>query len=395
MLATFILQLIKEVFSIKSSPIKVDSSHIHRFVVARTATLSESIAQQLPNITLERAQELVHLGSVYITDTLSGKDKRVVNDFVIPAQSNVRVHHTPKRYPRCHSTEWSKRVLYMDDDFVVVDKPWGVVTMPHTSNFREVLHSSVSEALGIPPLIPLNRIDEFTSGVVVSARTKEAASYFQNLLRNNKVHKKYIALSHGTPKVGKMVHYMRKTPAFRLAAPRLISDINHNCEWDVWKNCELVVKSTQPFAALPGQHGITTGSDSGGAAAALLCESSIRLITGRTHQIRAQFSAAGYPLLNDLQYAPMRSYLVPEIPPPGGEFPDELHERMQRGRGPLRLGLGLYCAEIEFGGRRVVGLGPWWREGLGNDVDTLLGGESSSSCLAADQKRELVVGVGA
>mmetsp|Transcript_41315 Transcript_41315/g.54298 ORF Transcript_41315/g.54298 Transcript_41315/m.54298 type:complete len:382 (+) Transcript_41315:140-1285(+) len=324
----------------------VDSPHFLRFQIFHTSRLSEAIVENAQGISPKRAAELIDLGSVYISDDLNSKEKRTTLNVQLPPGSCVRVHHSPQRYPACTETDWKQRVLYIDQDYVVVDKPWGVVTMPHVSNCKEVLHKCVANNLGLDPLVPLNRIDEFASGIVVSARNKEAASNFQQMLQQKQVSKKYKTLSFGrSPKVGKIIHYMCREPFFRMPAPRPISDKRHD---NKWKHCELVIEKTKEFSS--GLSSVTN-----------LFESEVDLITGRTHQIRAQFSAIGSPLIFDTHYIPMAEHLIHDYPLKGHDNINNLKSLMLECKKPVH-GIGLYCSEIQFGNIKVSGRGPWWQK---------------------------------
>ncbi|CAM9869886.1 unnamed protein product [Phaeothamnion confervicola] len=114
------------------------------------------------------ALELVALGAVYYACRLSGRPKMArIMDPAQPlrAGARVRVHLEPKRYPACQRSDWPERVAWQDDEYVVLEKPAGVVCMAHVSNWRECLHRCASEALGTELLL-LHRIDQWTTGLV-------------------------------------------------------------------------------------------------------------------------------------------------------------------------------------------------------------------------------------
>jgi len=317
---------------------------IIRFEVKEKSVLSKQVSEVL-GVSLARAKELIDLGAVYVARKGSSNEKevRITSDDFIPILSSVRVHHTPMRYPQCYNQDWQNRLVFIDEDYVAVDKPWGIVTMPHVSNNKEVLHKCVASALSLDPLIPLNRIDEFTSGVIISARHRSAAIHFQKLLSTNKVHKSYRTLSQGVPPpLGELNHFINPAPAFGLPAPRLIS--NHMQE--NWKLCKLVVEQKRSL------HLRHLNSNP-------FYECSVNLITGRTHQIRAQFAAIGSPLMFDTQYQAMSGVLVENFPSNDASTQEKLYELMKKCFKPI-TGIGLYCSEVAFDGKTVTGNGPWW-----------------------------------
>jgi len=112
---------------------------------------------------------------------------------------------------------------------------------------------------------------------MVFARTSKAAERLSEQLREGDVSKKYLAIVGGVPKLGtdRLVHYLKKdhTTNTVVLAPATTEGA---------KKCILDYKTLE-----------TTGKYS-------LVD--IKLVTGRSHQIRAQFKAIGHPLLGDVRY---------------------------------------------------------------------------------------------
>lgn len=61
----------------------------------------------------------------------------------------VRVHPNPKRYPVAGSADWAGRVIHLDDDICVVNKPAGVPVQSHESNSAETVPRCVEKALSL------------------------------------------------------------------------------------------------------------------------------------------------------------------------------------------------------------------------------------------------------
>ena len=101
--------------------------------------------------------------------TLS-KPMRVLGDMLVPALSYVRVHEHPKRHLAARDVSWEQRIVHLDEDKVVVDKPPKVPTTPTVDNLYECAISQVSAVLG-EPLLTTSRIDLATSGMPLSSRS--------------------------------------------------------------------------------------------------------------------------------------------------------------------------------------------------------------------------------
>ena len=126
-----------------------------------------------------------------------------------------------------------------------------------------------------------NRIDRNTGGIVIAAKTAEALRIMNQKIKDRELEKYYLCVVHGrmTPSDGRLEDFLSKDEA---------------------KNQVTVHRSPVPggrtavtlYRTLAVRNGLSL----------MECE----LITGRTHQIRAQFAAAGHPLLGDGKYGKAR-----------------------------------------------------------------------------------------
>lgn len=139
--------------------------------------------------------------------------------------------------------------------------------------------SRLSSMLGVE-VYPIHRLDKDTAGVMVYAKSEEGARKFSNLVANNQMEKVYYAVCQGnTPQRGVMEDFLFH---------------------DAKTNVTSVVKQNNP----KGQKAVLRFEkiDEGKYVEKDISLVKIILETGRTHQIRVQFSSRGFPLVGDSKY---------------------------------------------------------------------------------------------
>lgn len=152
-----------------------------------------------------------------------------------PHGSYLRVHCDPRMFPISETTDWSKRIIHANDDYVVLDKPAGVPTVPTMDNaVQNCLFQASLAVAGLPagsrslppPLHAVSRLDVCTSGVVVFARHREAAKQLNELFRERKVRKRYLALLTPGPPVplGPVAHCCRSKAFDGSRRPRIYAN---------------------------------------------------------------------------------------------------------------------------------------------------------------------------
>ena len=155
-------------------------------------------------------------------------------------------------------------ILYSDKHIAVIVKPVG---MDSEHDVPAVLNEQPGGEV-----FPIHRLDKNVGGVMVYARTKQAAAALSRAVQEGTMVKEYVAMVHGTP------------PETGDWTDLLFKDSSKNKVFVVKKERKGVKKARLEFQTL------SAGEDS-------LVR--IRLHTGRSHQIRVQFSSRGFPLVGD------------------------------------------------------------------------------------------------
>lgn len=184
-----------------------------------------------------------------------------------------------------------KNILFEDNYIIVAYKPAGIATQTARVGQQDMVselknylaNRTEQKGKGEPYLGLVHRLDQPVSGLLVFAKTKEAAAVLSRQLTDGSFHKYYYALIYGRPVKEKerLIHFLYK---------------------DGKTNMSLVVKEGFPDAkrAVLDYKQIKTLMVLENGKEASLME--IELLTGRHHQIRVQMAEAGMPLLGDGKY---------------------------------------------------------------------------------------------
>lgn len=217
-------------------------------------------------LTADQITKWLDFGAIYV----DGK-RATLNQSVFPNQL-LRLHTRPKHYT-LPKDRLADQIVFEHEEFLVIDKPGGLPVHPTLDNRIE----NVKHLLEIElrqQLFSTHRLDIPTQGLLILAKTRDAQVLINKLFAKKRVQKIYCAISDNEVTPGHYTHFL--DPATRV--PRIIDRQFHEGWWECRLEVLAVNQCNEGFAH------------------------QVRLITGRTHQIRAQFQDLGAPIVGDEVY---------------------------------------------------------------------------------------------
>ena len=252
--------------------------------------LDRFLAKAVPLLPASLAQKYIRLKRIKRNNARARRDDRLCEGDVLQFYINDEFFDTPREDNAYLTVAAPKlNIVYEDENLLLVDKRAGVAVHPHDgAEYGKTLIDHIQAYLyakrewrpreenAFTPAL-CNRIDRNTGGIVIAAKTAEALRVMNQKIKDRELDKRYLAIVEGTPKPksgvlrGYLFKDAVKNRVFVTDAPQKGA-----------KTCET------RYEVLESRNGLSL----------VECE----LITGRTHQIRAQFAHAGHPLLGDGKY---------------------------------------------------------------------------------------------
>jgi len=249
--------------------------------------LTRFLQKAMPSASMGQIRKFLRLGRVKVNGKKGAEETVLTEGAVIDMYVEDEFFaEVEKEDPFYSKIRPKLTILYEDEHIMLLDKRVGLVCHPDEG---EKVHTLLTYAQAYlyqkgawnpktdfaPALC--NRIDRFTAGIVILAKTQEALRAMDAKIKTHEVQKYYLCIVHGKMKYqdGTLRHFLLKRPEQKKVTV-------------LRKNEPGSKEAITYYQAIDEQNGLT------------LCE--CLLGTGRTHQIRAQFAAIGHPLLGDNQY---------------------------------------------------------------------------------------------
>jgi len=244
--------------------------------------LDRWFAHHFPQLGFGRLQKLIRNGEVKVD-----KAKVTTSTRLIPGQvvrippiddadtvKPVKVNDDDAQFIR-------DMIMYEDDDIYVLNKPHGLAVQGGTGMKRHLdgMLKSLPNKKGEPPRL-VHRLDRDTSGCLIVAKTKQAASHFGEVFRSRSARKIYWAIVAGNP------HPQQGEISCFLA--RQSTDDGEQM---------VVVKNGTPGAQHSMSYYSTTDT-----ASRRFAWVTLKPVTGRTHQLRVHMAQLGTPIIGDPRY---------------------------------------------------------------------------------------------
>ena len=252
--------------------------------------LDRFLTKAVPLLPASLAQKYIRLKRIKLGGARVQRDTRLQEGDVLQLYINDEFFDKPREDNAFLTVAAPKlNIVYEDEQVLLVDKRPGIAVHPHDgAEYGRTLIDHIQAYLyqkrewnprGENAFTPAlcNRIDRNTGGIVIAAKTAEALRVLNQKIKDRELDKRYLAIVEGVPKPkeGSLKGYLFK---------------------DAKKNRVFVTDTPQAGAkSCQTNYRVLTSAKG---LSLVECE----LITGRTHQIRAQFAHAGHPLLGDGKY---------------------------------------------------------------------------------------------
>lgn len=257
------------------------------------------IAEHLPELSRSRIQQLLADGKILVSGGLAGKDSKP--GYKLRGSETVHVESTAASPLHAFAEDIPLDILYEDADMVAINKPAGMVVhsgagVSSGTVVNALLHhfQSLSKAGGETRPGIVHRLDRDTSGVLLVAKNDAAHAGLATQFSERTMEKTYVALVHGVLKedAGVVRGLILRDPSRRIrmmARPEgAAADDMEDEDDDRSAHSHPGRQAESRWQVIRRYKGFTLVQ--------------VRIITGRTHQVRVHLASIGHPIVGDKLY---------------------------------------------------------------------------------------------
>ena len=252
---------------------------ISKFVVKRdyhNARFDRWFKHNVSDLPQSFLEKLIRKNKIKVNKKKTKTNYRVQLNDIVEVFNFDKIKHKNKSENKKYKPSEKEKKIYgnfiieNNDNFVVINKPAGIPVQSGTKSFKNIIDilKNTEYFNNSKPYI-VHRLDKETSGVMLIAKNREYAQLFTSLFRIRKIHKLYIAVTHGT--VNNKLQIMKDDLILyeknRKIIQKAISYIK-------------VLKSNNKYSFVE-----------------------LKPITGRKHQLRKQLFNIGHPVVGDDKYS--------------------------------------------------------------------------------------------
>ncbi len=236
-----------------------------------------NLVKGLARTTEAESARHIHDGLVKVNGRI-----RTQPHFKLAPGDRIEVEFTPKMYSetkRGSSARPQLKIVFEDDDLIVVEKPAGLLTVPtklrEKSNLQAMIDKYLHKRNENATCYCVQRLDRGVSGVLVFAKSLQIAESLRDQFAARKPHRRYVAIVSGQMRQtsGKYESYLTTDSELNQYSTRNAEEgklaITHFVVTRIWESATML---------------------------------EVRLETGRRNQIRVHFAEAGHPILGDPRY---------------------------------------------------------------------------------------------
>lgn len=241
--------------------------------------LDKAIMEKYPDFSRSRIEGLIKSGFVSVNGAEAVKAGMKVSE-----EDEIEVEIPPPVPAIPEPEDIPLKIVYEDEDVIVVDKPAGMVVHPAPGHFTGTLVNALlhhvpdmSDIGGVARPGIVHRLDQYTSGLIIVAKSERAMESLTKAFASHKqVEKTYLAVCHGAPKLqaGRIENHIGRHPVDR----KRMAILERGGKLAI-TNWQVKSKSEQGTSLIE-----------------------CRIETGRTHQIRVHMASLGCPVIGDSVY---------------------------------------------------------------------------------------------